>query len=192
MWKAGLLEKILGKPIKVRQFNSKAKGVSYPSYGIYVGNKYFRILRRYLYRNNKKNITQATISRLTPMGLAIWYLDDGCLYTDKSGALTLSLALGLPKQEAEVVAKALNKKFGVTLRIYPMKGNVYYGLSCRTAEAIKFVEVVKKPILEHIKCLTYKVKFDKREAILATKPWRRIAKVEDIVYSDENTSKEAV
>lgn len=183
-WKASLLEEILQRPVKIHKCVSRTKVKSYDAYRIMIGHKYFGILRRYLYRNGKKNFTPTMMSRLSPLGWAIWYLDDGCLYTEKSGSVTTSLSLGVSQQEADIVANFIYKKFGVKFSSFKMNGGGgTYGIETRTEQSIKFIEVVRRPVEQHIKCLTYKVRFDKREAILDTKPFRRLPKVEDIVYS---------
>src|SRR5678816_2460048 len=82
-WKRDLIHKILGIKANIREHwtINPANNQRIPIFRLAVGHRYFAILRKYLYQNNRKIFTPALIHRLSPLGLAIWYLDDGCLYT---------------------------------------------------------------------------------------------------------------
>lgn len=47
------------------------------------GHKYFKHLRKWLYKNDRKILSPKYLSYLDEQGLAIWYMDDGSTYIDK-------------------------------------------------------------------------------------------------------------
>lgn len=50
----------------------------YPSLRIRTrSHRIFNVLRKRMYKNGKRIVTRALLDRLTPFGLAIWYMDDG-------------------------------------------------------------------------------------------------------------------
>lgn len=66
-WKAALCKRITGKKCKV---SSKIKQNTL-LYRFSCGHKYFRILRKWLYPNNKKTLNPKYLSYLDEQGLAI-------------------------------------------------------------------------------------------------------------------------
>ena len=51
--------------------------------------RYFAILRKYLYGSGKKEITEKVFKRISELGLAIIYLDDGNMYQHPEGYICL-------------------------------------------------------------------------------------------------------
>src|SRR3989442_7985579 len=87
--KAALLRRILGRTqaINIRSYLSGPQG-DRPTISITVGHKYFRVLRRFLYRGSRIWMRPAVLQRLTPHAIALWYLDDGSLsYMKKAGKI---------------------------------------------------------------------------------------------------------
>ena len=86
-WKANLCTSVTGRKSNVRRKKYKAKkinGVDVPEslgYTFVNTSPYFRILRKWLYPNNKKKLSKKMISYLDELGLAIWYMDNGCNIT---------------------------------------------------------------------------------------------------------------
>lgn len=79
IWKHQLVKNILGY---CGDIVTKTIG-PYKSYGFHVTHKYFKVLRRYLYKNGVKHYSTALLNRLGPLGIAIWHMDDGSLYAKK-------------------------------------------------------------------------------------------------------------
>lgn len=159
-WKAGVLGRVFGCNIPVvTSPTTDQTGKKHFYCRIEKSHRYFHILRKYLYRDHRKWIPVKAIERLTPLGMAIWYLDDGSMNV-RGTCLDIRLSLGLPKQDCEQIAKALFQKFGFQFKIRRMYGGSKrenYELRMGTDASHKFFDVVKTPILEEIKCLTYKV-----------------------------------
>lgn len=112
-------------------------------------NKYFRVLKKFIYKNGKKNITKNILNFLTPQGLAIWYMDDGNLSLKKRDgkvhARELFLNTHLSVEENQVIIDYFSEKWGINFT--QVKNNGLYRLRCGTKEAAKFIEIIKPYIV---------------------------------------------
>lgn len=69
---------------KETNFTNKQNNKTYKTcyyYSNYL--KYFTKLEKLFYTNRKKIITNKILNKLTPLGLALWWMDDGCLNIHK-------------------------------------------------------------------------------------------------------------
>lgn len=81
----------------------------------------FKKLRDELYPNNKKNITKDILNRLQPLGIAVWYMDDGTLNLHAGGCLATD---GFTKEENEMIMNYFNEK-GFYCRVFKAKSGTY-------------------------------------------------------------------
>lgn len=146
IWKVNLVRKICGgKENKIVEFNNNGY------LGIYwsKANDYFRVIRKWLYKDRKKVLTRNLLNKLTPMGIAIWYMDDGCLsYKKRNGkihARELTLNTYLGKEENEIIIKYFKEKWDLRFGLNKSKGK--YRLRMGTHEAKRFIELVKPYII---------------------------------------------
>jgi hypothetical protein len=145
-YKARLLEKILEKEIQVIDFDNNG----YPGCRLSISNKYFKTLRKFLYsKDRKKIISTKVLNRLTPNGLAIWYMDDGNIALHKRGNIIHSREIYLNTyctyEEGQNIQKYFIEKYDVYFRISPSKGK--FRMICNTTNAKKFIEIVKDFII---------------------------------------------
>lgn len=154
-WKHQILIKnnIINSEIKFKNNNGKNsycfKTKSYD---------FIKKIRKILYSNNKKNIINKDIlNKITPLGLFIWYMDDGNLTPHKRNnkihSYELMLNTGLQKDENKILIDYFQEKWGIKFNQYKNK-NVYR-LCCGTKMARKFLEIIK-PYASEIKCMEYK------------------------------------
>jgi hypothetical protein len=152
-WKANLIRNIFQSNINVRQIVNNG----YPAVVLEKGHKYFRVLHRYLYKNKVKTIPIKALNRLTPIGLAIWWMDDGSLYPKKRNgkihAWELVLSTYLSKEENETIVKYFQDKWDITWKITKHKN--LYRLRMSTKEGRRFLEIVR-PYVNQIECMKYK------------------------------------
>lgn len=121
--------------------------------GVYVRTKthpLYTRLRKLAYPNGKKKVVKTWLNWLNAEGLAIWYMDDGCLIKsysrNKSGRRriyrrevflnTCSFSL----EENELLVEFIRERFGVNFRIRSYGG--YNRLQIGAIEANKFLEIV--------------------------------------------------
>lgn len=165
-WKKQKFEEILKKSIKLTQRYVKAgNNKEYDILTFSVVDKYFKVLRKFLYVNGEKRVTAKALNRLDELGLAILYLDDGSLLHRKTSNGTLSgiavrLHLSLYEHEINPVIEYFKTRWGVEFRAYQehcKSDTKMYLLYANTENAIKFLKIVEKPINEEIKCMKYKI-----------------------------------
>ena len=131
IYKAKLLHSVTGgKDIKVDKFS---KTWTYKKNDVEIkvtNNEYYRFRRQsnsflyfrdLMYPNNKKTITKEILDLMTPLSIALWWLDDGCLtvkyaYPDgkrvKCG-YTLRLCTYASKEENELIQNYFLEKYNM-------------------------------------------------------------------------------
>lgn len=145
-YKADLVTRILGgKRPRVKSFlNNGFPGVKFEK-----THRYLRVLRNWVYRDRKKVISPY-IHMLTPHGLAVWYMDDGCLgikrRRGKVHAVDLYINCHTSLEEAQLICAAMFKKFGVLFR--PNLNNGSYRIRCGTLEARKVAGIIDPFIVD--------------------------------------------
>ena len=109
-WKVGLLNKYGIKNNGVKEYISKCgyntgKSVLYSQMSLIPT---IKALRRSVY-TPKKTITRKLLEWLNPLGLAIWYMDDG--YVTKNSCIFSSCSFTI--EEQEILSKVLLEKFNL-------------------------------------------------------------------------------
>lgn len=155
--KKDLLYSVLGgKNIRIHTSKRERKGTKLTSYWFRKGHRYFRTLRKWLYPNGEKQLTRRILDKLTPEGLAIWYMDDGNLYNHinkDSGLVTsfrITLSTEVPLDEAEMIRDYFEEKWSITFHINKTKNNRYRH-RCSTKEARKFFDIIAPYIIDSMK-----------------------------------------
>lgn len=106
-------------------------------------------LRHEFYPEGKKIIPPSIISKLDPLSLAVWYMDDGYYYRrDRCGYLYLG---NVTQDEAKIACQSI-AKFFVEARILPKKKG--FALYFSPLEILKLKALVGKFILPEF---TYKL-----------------------------------
>lgn len=120
--------------------------------------KFIKSWRRFIYRPCKKIADKRVMKMLTPLGLSIWYMDDGGISQKKeNGVITandLMLNTALSKEENQVLIDAFLNCFDIKFTQCKNRGK--YRLRCGTKEARKFIEIVK-PYVNQVNCMKYKL-----------------------------------
>lgn len=149
LYKKELVEKILGcVPINLRKRSRLDKRTNkiYTGYSFVKGHRYFHILRRFIYPNNKKTLSKAVLNFLTPQGLAIWYMDDGFLNYKLA-----SLATYCSEEEADIIINFFKEKFDLDIRKYWHKGNSAYYHAFDVPSSNKFFDLIYEFIIPSMK-----------------------------------------
>ena len=108
----------------------------------------FRFYAQQFYQNGKKIVPLMIGKLLTPLGIAVWFMDDGSIKSKKHKAKIINTQC-FAKDEIMLLIKALENKFCVKTKIRRQKdGDQIYILS---ASVEKFKQLVGKHILESMK-----------------------------------------
>ena len=156
-WKYKLLK---GKVSVVEQYYVSNNG--YGSYEIRTHNtRFIKLYRNIIYRRNgKKDIAnRKLLNKLTPLGLAIWYMDDGGLSQkkDKNGnikANDLMINTHLSKEDNQVIIDYFSEVWDINFT--QVKNRGHYRLRCGTREARKFIKIVL-PYVSQVPSMAHKV-----------------------------------
>ena len=100
------------------------------------------IWQRYFYKEGKKKISADIGKYLTPLALAVWYMDDGYLSEDKSSFIYLGK---VSKNEADILRDAISKNFSIEPKVYDKK-NKGFALYFPVEETRK-LHVLLKPFI---------------------------------------------
>jgi len=157
--KAKLLGECLERNINVRQ---KTYG-GYDCIRFSISHPYLKFVRNWLYKNNQKTLTIKVLRRLTDEAIAIWYMDDGSLYTKKRNGIPHAFELVISTccptvEEAQTICDFFYERYEVKMTIKKMKGR--FSIRCGTQNARKLISILEpyrmsgmeykfKPILEN-------------------------------------------
>ena len=144
MWKYNQLKTLVSvKPRKIIRIKKNGKITS--SYR-FVLRQYFRVWRKKIYRNGKKVINSELLNLLTPLSLAVWYMDDGC----KKNNYTLILSTDcFSKNSLKKLRKILKDKWNIRTRIKIKRENKkkYERLTIGSYDLVKFVNLIRPYII---------------------------------------------
>lgn len=147
LWKVRKLERLFqGKPKYLERIHpiSKRKYCYWRHQS--QSTPYLGILRNVFYPDGKKKIPTNLSKYLTPLALAVWYMDDGYYYLrDKCSYLYLG---NISKEEAEIVAKVLVEKFKLLPRVKQKKKG--YAIYFSPEETNKLKKIIKNYIIPQL------------------------------------------
>lgn len=197
IWKASLLSQLTGREVHPHIYTRKGgfsdgkETVQFAS----SGHSLYRIIRKLAYPNNKKTFNRKLLNYLTPLGLAIWFQDDGCLRINKRNGWVLNRQMYLytacPETEADLVIDYFKEMWGINWRKFNIRkfsDGYNWSLFAGAKEAHKFFEIISSYVHP---CMRYKI--DLKYTVDKFKPQQRVAEpfylgLEDIVQSASKTS----
>jgi len=151
------------KKINILKKNAKERWNAKIQYGFQIGDKYFNHLQKVFYKRKRKRVTQKILSSLTPLSLALWWMDDGSLtlvnrkYKDRiragNGGRRLTLCThSFNLKEHKIIQKYFIDRWNIHWIIKKDCG--CYCLYSGINEGIKFLEIIFPYI---IPCMFYKI-----------------------------------
>jgi len=120
---------------------------------------FLKLYRRILYKPHKK-ISRKILNKLTPLGIYIWYMDDGGMSRLKlsNGGFSIKevvLNTGLNKENNQIIIDYFKEVWNINFG--QVKKNNVYRLRCGNKESIKFLNIIKD---YHNEVLSMKYKID--------------------------------
>lgn len=112
--------------------------------------------------NNKKIVTQEALDKLTPIGIAVLFMDDGCKETiwdrkkteKKIRSFAFSLG-GFTKEEVELLSLHIKNNYDINSKVYIQKGKYPCLKITLKEDREKFVKLISPYIIESMK---YKIR----------------------------------
>lgn len=158
--------------IKTRGYNTGAL-VYYTQLNII---PFIKVLRRVVYKDKKIIGNRKLLNRLSPLEIAIWYMDDGHINIRRSRngkvhGFYIKISTCEPKDEVQVIIDYFKEVWNISFYMYHEgRKKDSYSLCCGTKEGLKFIEIIR-PYVMQIPSMIHKIQFDlsQRERALYTK-----------------------
>ncbi len=119
-------------------------------------NEYFSKLKNIFYKNGRKVITEEILQRLTPLSIAIWFMDDGTNIAN--GSHFRFATCGFNEQEHLLMQEYFKNKYNIRTKLKIHSG--YRLLAIHNEDRGLFIELISPYIIDS---MIYKIK---------TKVWR--------------------
>lgn len=138
-YKKKIFEEFSHKQIKMytrppRQYKLHARyGYSNGSYAIHCTSPKLAYFSRIAYDGTKKIMTRRLLDRLTPQGIALWFMDDGCyVYTEKNSTRRMYLCTdSFSEQEIHTASRYFLETWNIRSSIKTHKSSKYDGEKLR-------------------------------------------------------------
>lgn len=187
-WKVDLLNKFNIKNNGIKEYISKCgynigKNVLYSQMSL---NPTIKALRRTIYIP-KKTITRRLLNWLNPLGIAIWYMDDGYINVNTSKQRssiqhTIKIATCVDEPTINIIIQYFLEVWNIKFRPFKEGKGTFSIASSTEEDCKKFIEIVK-PYIEQVPSLLYKIRdnFTKEEFIAQQKA---VLEAQDTVNED--------
>jgi len=110
----------------------------------------FEKFRKMFYSDGKKRITRKALNRLEPLGLAVWYMDDGSVTVHKKKySRELHLNTYSFYREQKIIQKYFKERWNISVRISRSKGN--YRIALNAIEGKKLLHLIRPYIVDSMK-----------------------------------------
>ena len=126
---------------------------------------FIKVLRRVFYKPTKVLGNRKLLNRLDAKGIAIWYMDDGHINIRKNKdgrpmGFYIKIATCLPKSELQIIIDYFKEVWDVNFYMFHEgKKENSFSLCCGTKEGLKFINIVKKYVLQ-VPSMVHKIKYD--------------------------------
>ena len=126
---------------------------------------FIKVLRRIFYKPKKVLGNRKLLNRLNAKGIAIWYMDDGCINIrkDKDGrpmGFYIKIATCLPKDELQIIIDYFKEVWNINFYMFHEgKKEDSFSLCCGTKEGLKFINIIKKYVLQ-VPSMVHKIQYD--------------------------------
>ena len=126
---------------------------------------FIKVLRRIFYKPTRILGNRKLLNRLDAKGIAIWYMDDGHINIrkDKDGrpiGFYIKIATCLPKDELQIIINYFKEVWDINFYMFHEgKKEDSFSLCCGTKEGLKFINIVKKYVLQ-VPSMVHKIQYD--------------------------------
>ena len=123
----------------------------------YMNDEFLLFIKKNLYSNEgRKKISLKYLNELTPLGLAIWWMDDGNISLTKDGSNRYGKFSThcFNYEEHILIQKYFKEKYDINVRIKKEKN--YYFIKMNTTELKKFIKLIYTYVCE-IPSMIYKI-----------------------------------
>ena len=105
-----------------------------------------RFYGQQFYKNGKKTMPKIISKMITPLALAVWFMDDGSIKSKQHRALVIH-SQSFNKQDLLNIIEVLDKKYGIKLTLRKREDGSGYVLYLLSKTVSKFIDLVKEYVL---------------------------------------------
>lgn len=155
-WKYNKLKNISGKITESIDCN----GFEYITFNILTNKDknmehFYNIIKALIYRRKEKGITRKYLNLLTPLSLAIWWMDDGCLSIHKGNRYGKLCTHCFTYEENLIIQKYLQTVWDIRVDI-KLEKNKYYFCRINVNNLKKIIKIIYLYVLE-VPDMVYKI-----------------------------------
>jgi recombination protein RecA len=146
-WKSEIFKEYAGRePWKYEWFDERTKKMYQAWFFHTKTSQVFHGLHKMFYPNKKKILPRNLGYLLTPLVIAIWYMDDGC----RSDEMMIFNSQSFSLEEQKYLVSVMKDKFNINLSIQKDRRN--FRLIANKAESAKLSKIIQPYIIESMKC----------------------------------------
>jgi len=116
---------------------------------------FYTKLMDHLYFDKRRTVDEHVMKCITPLGLALWYQDDGTLRQNDDFLVPVIYTYAYSKTEVEMMCRMLQKKFGLQWRCN--QHDKYFAMRLRRSDRKPFYDLIRQYIHP---TMEYKIKDD--------------------------------
>ena len=126
---------------------------------------FIKVLRKVFYKEKKILGNRKLLNRLDAKGIAIWYMDDGHINIRKTKdgrpmGFYIKISTCEPKQEVQTIIDFFKEQWDINFYMFHEgKKEDSFSLCCGTKEGIKFINLIKKYVLQ-VPSMIHKITYD--------------------------------
>ncbi|MBI2676848.1 MAG: hypothetical protein HYX21_02805 [Candidatus Yanofskybacteria bacterium] len=115
-----------------------------------VSHRSLRFYGQQFYKNGKKTMPKIISKIISPLALAVWFMDDGSIKSKQHKALVIH-SQSFNKQDLLKIVEVLDKKYGINSTLRKREDGSGYILYLLSKTVEKFIDLVKENILPSMK-----------------------------------------
>lgn len=154
-WKLSHLKDVATKPQTIRAWHKRNQKEYSHIQVATTPMSYFTRLRKLFYLDGKKIVRRSVLNRLTPLGLATWFMDDGSTAKNNRNYPQLTIyTCSFSELDHKIMQEYFQEKWGIRVLIHGLgkQPRLYFN----KPNAIKFIEIIKPHI---IPSMMYKLRY---------------------------------
>lgn len=159
MWKYSFFNQNVLSKVYKRNYNEGYVGYTFDL--VNRKNQYqdfFGFIQKHLYKNNRKKISLKYLNQLNDLGLAIWWLDDGCLSIHKGNRYGKLCTHCFNYEENILIKKYFKDKWNIEVDV-KIEKNKYYFIRFNVKALKQLISIIYKYVCE-IPDMIYKIDLD--------------------------------
>lgn len=161
---------------------------------------FIKVLKRVFYKEKKILGNRKLLNRLSPLEIAIWYMDDGHINIrrNKNGRIHgfyIKISTCEPKSEVQTIIDYFKEVWNINFYMFHEgRQKDSFSLCCGTKEGLKFIDLVK-PHVQQVPSMVHKIQFDlsqRERALYSKNSWSSEERISHEMHSTMRNNSEDI